>query len=138
MIALVAPMTFADALAAYRIAQAQLGGGPVPPPPPPPTTAVKAAILIESENQTAEQATLINQWRNDKTWSKLLLVLDPQQKSETGQLDPQTQRLLSSIGSRPLPRLVLLDAAGGFVADEPLPATWDATKTLLTGKGVKP
>jgi hypothetical protein len=99
---------------------------------------VKAAILIESETQTAEQATLINQWRNDKAWSKLLLVLDPQQKSETGQLDPQTQRLLSSIGNRPLPRLVLLDAAGGFVADEPLPATWDATKALLTGKGVKP
>jgi hypothetical protein len=139
MKALTAPMDLAGVLSAYTIAQGLLGGGPVPPPPPPPpTTAVKAAILIESETQTAEQATLINQWRNDKAWSKLLLVLDPQQKSETGQLDPQTQRLLSSIGNRPLPRLVLLDAAGGFVADEPLPATWDATKALLTGKGVKP
>lgn len=141
MTALTVSLDLQGTIAAYRIAQGQLGGGPSPPPPPPPppvTTAAKAVILIESGDQTAEQATLISQWRNDKSWSKLLVVLDPQQKNEAGQPDPQTQSLLSLIGSRPLPRLVLLNSDGGYVADEALPTTWDAAKTLLTSKGVKP
>jgi len=140
MVALTAPLNAMEVIAAYKLTASLLGGGPNPPPPPPPpvTTAVKAALLIESDSQTAEQATLINQWRNDKSWSKLLLVLDPQQKSETGQPDPQTQSLLQSIASRPLPRLVLLDAAGGYVGDEALPSTWDAAKAVLTAKGVVP
>jgi hypothetical protein len=142
MTALVAAMDFQATLAAYRIAQAQLGGGPVPPPPPPPpppvTTAARAVILIESGDQTATQATLLNQMRNDKSWSKLVTVLDPDQKDENKQPDPQTQSLLQSLSGRPLPRLVLLNSEGGYVGDEPLPAKWDEAKTVLTAKGVKP
>jgi hypothetical protein len=140
MTTLVAPMDLPATLAAYKIALATLGGAPPPNPPDPPgpTSAVAAVILLESENQTAEQATLINQARNDKAWSKLIRVLDPNQKNEANQPDPQAQAAVKACGASPLPRLLLQDAAGGFVGSEALPATWDATKAVLTGKGVKP
>jgi hypothetical protein len=141
MVALTAPMNALEVIAAYKLTAGLLGGGPVPPPPPPPppvTTAARAVILIESGDQTATQATLLNQMRNDKSWSKLVTVLDPDQKDENKQPDPQTQSLLQSLSGRPLPRLVLLNSDGAFVGDEPLPAKWDEAKTVLTAKGVKP
>jgi hypothetical protein len=138
---LTAPMDLAGVVNAYTVAMGLLGGGPVPPPVPPtptPTTAVKAVILLESSNQTVGQARLLTELRNDKAWSKLVLLLDPQTKDQSNQPDPQTQAAVKAVGSQSLPRLLLADAAGSFVGVEPLPATFAELKAVLTAKGVKP
>lgn len=139
---LAAPLDFAGVVNLYSIAQAQLGGGPVPPPippPPPVTTAVKAVILRESGNQSQPQAMLFNQIRNDPAWSKLVEILDPNQKTQDKQPDPLAQAAVKHCGSHPLPRLLYLDAAGSFVGEcDSLPATFDALKAALTAKGVRP
>lgn len=142
MVALTAPMNAVEVIAAYKLTAGLLGGGPVPPPippTPPVTSAVKALILAESSNQTPAQAQLLNSLRNDKTWSKLVEKVDPQQKTEANQPDPLAQAAVKACGSQPLPRLLLLDAAGSVVGDSlPLPGTFDALKAALTAKGVKP
>lgn len=136
------PLDFANTINTYKSVAKVLGGSPVVPPTVPPVTAAsKAAILIESGDQNAKQATLLGQLRNDKNWSKKILILDPNQKLENGQPDPQVASLTQAISSkpdpRPLPRLVLLSSDGGYVDDKPLPETWDATKAELVANGVK-
>jgi hypothetical protein len=143
MSSLTAPLDFAGVLGAYTIAQGLLGGGPVPPPIPPPTppvtTAVEAMILLESGNQTPGQARLLGELRNDRQWSKLVTVLDPQTKDESGKPDPLAQSVVRAAGSLPLPRLWLLDAGGSVVGSSlPLPGTFGELKAVLTGQGVKP
>jgi hypothetical protein len=139
MESLTAPLDLSGVVNAYTLAAAKLGGtAPPPPPPPPVTNAARAVILRESGSQTQPMALLLNQLRNDPAWSKLVEVLDPQQVNQDQKPDPLTASLLSQIGSRPLPRVVYLDAVGSFVGDDTIPATFDALKSALTAKGIKP
>lgn len=139
---IVRPMDFEQCLATYRAAAAKLGGtAPVPPPippPPPVTTAASVLILMEPESPDQALSLLTNQARNDKAWSKKILILNSDAKDERKQPDPLVSKAIAHLAGRPLPRLLLLDAAGSFVADEPIPATWEATKAYLTQKGVRP
>jgi len=144
MTALVVSLDLQGTIAAYRIAQGQLGGGPLPPPNPPTppptpvTTAVSALILMPPEAPDQALSLLTNQARNDKAWSKKIMILNSDAKDENKQPDPLVTKALAYLENRPLPRLLLLDAAGSFVGDEAVPVTWEAAKAYLTQKGVKP
>jgi len=136
MIALVAPMTFADALAAYRIAQAQLGGGPVPPPPPPTPTAVSAMILYESQKMTPAQNLLLLKIRDDESLSKKLQILDKDAKGQKGETVPRVNAAVQAAAGRQLPALVLFNAGGSVVSVVDLPTTIEAITAKLKEAGL--
>lgn len=136
MIALVAPMTFADALAAYRIAQAQLGGGPVPPPPPPTPTAASAMILYESQQMTPAQNLLLLKIRDDETLSKKLQILDKDAKGQKGETVPRVAAAVQAAAGKQLPLLVLFNAAGSVSAVVDLPTTVEAIAAKLKEVGL--
>jgi hypothetical protein len=110
-----------------------------PVPPPPIVLASKAVILIESEAQTPDQAKLIQVLRNDKAWSKLVDVLDPDLKNEKNQPAPLAVAAKAKAGSNVLPRVLLANDKDEFVGETfAMPATWPDLQKLLTDKGVKP
>jgi hypothetical protein len=65
------------------------------------------------------------------------MILDPDSKDEANQPDKQVQAAKAYLGNRPLPRVLLIDAAGSFVADEALPATPQEVKAWLAERGVR-
>lgn len=137
---IVKPMDFSQCLTTYKAAAAKLGGGPVPPPPPPPspvTTAVKALILLETEDSTQQHELIRQSIRADQILSPKVMILDPNSKTENDQPDPQVVAAKAYLGNRPLPRVLAINEAGGFVDDEALPATPEATKAWLAERGVK-
>jgi hypothetical protein len=143
MASLTAPMDFAGVLVAYNAAETRLlslqpPDPPQPPPLPPVTSAAKVLILIPPELPDQELSLLTNQSRNDKAWSKKILILNSDAKDENKSPDPLVTKALAYLSGRPLPRILLLDAAGSFVADDAVPATWEAAKAYLTQKGVSP
>ena len=136
MIALVAPMTFADALAAYRIAQAQLGGGPVPPPPPPTPTAASAMILYESQQMTPAQNLLLLKIRDNQELSSKLQILDQHAKGAAGATVPLVNAAVQAAAGRQLPLLVLFSAGGSVASVVDLPTTVEAIAAKLKEAGI--
>ena len=138
--AITAAQDFETAKNTYRSAAVKLGGGTVNPPVPPPpvvTTAAKALILLETADSNQQHEMIRQAIRNDKSLSPKVMILDPDSKDQDNQPDKQVEAAKSHLGSRPLPRIILLDAAGSFVADDALPATPEATKAWLAERGVK-
>ena len=145
LVSITAAQDFETAKATYKAAAVKLGGGtvnpPIPPSPPvtPPvvTTAVKALILLETADSNQQHEMIRQAIRKDKSLSPKVMILDPDSKDENNQPDKLVAAAKAYLGSRPLPRIVLLDAADSFVADEALPATPDAVKAWLAERGVK-
>lgn len=106
---------------------------PTPPPTPSPATAVKALIILDLQGQTAAQASMLNQMRNDRTLSPLVTVLDTNQKLADKSADPQATKANAAIATagKTAPAVLGVAADGSFSFVEPLPATWQSLKSLL-------
>jgi len=135
--AIVAPMDFATVKSTFAAAAAKLGGGSVNPPQPPVTTAAKALILLETADSNQQHELIRQAIRADASLSEKVMILDPDSKDEANQPDKQVAAAKAYLGNRPLPRVLLIDAAGSFVADEALPATPQEVKAWLAERGVR-
>ena len=135
--AIVAPMDFAAVKSTFAAAAAKLGGGTVNPPQPPVTAAAKALILLETADSTQQHELIRQAIRADRSLSEKVMILDPDSKDEANQPDKQVQAAKAYLGNKPLPRVLLIDAAGSFVADEALPATPQEVKAWLAERGVR-
>ena len=137
--AIVAAQDFESVKTTYQAAAVKLGGGIVPPPPPPPpvTTAAKALILLETADSTQQHELIRQAIRKDPSLSPKVMILDPDSKDQDNKPDQQVVAAKAYLGNRPLPRIILLDAAGSFVGDDALPETPEAVKAWLAERGVK-
>lgn len=110
---------------------------PDPPPPPPRPASVGAMILLESGTATAQQALMLNMLRRDQSLSPRVLILDPDSVDQDKRPDQHVAAAVKHLGGRSLPRVLFHNAEGSFVADEPLPASWEALQSLLVKGGLR-
>lgn len=109
-----------------------------PPPPPPPVTAIqRALILLDSDLPNPDQALQLNLLRNDPTLSKKIEILDRRTETEDEVPAALVASALQYLAGRPLPRLLGLNAAGGFVFDVELPRSAADITAELSRRGMQ-
>ena len=89
------------------------------------------AILPETES-THRQGGRLDQVFTNVKWLNFGMAWD-----ENNQPDRLVAHARQYLAGRPLPRVLILDATGSFVADAELPKTPDAVQAWLADRGVK-
>jgi hypothetical protein len=90
------------------------------PPQPPAVKATSALLLAETGEMTPQLFALEQSIRQDKSLSPKVQILDPDAKTTDNKPVPKVQAALTYLGAKPLPRVLYLDSAGGFVGDDPI------------------
>lgn len=109
--------------------QVKLGLSPKPPPPDPPNPPapkdiIRAILIYESEEMTAELGSLFQQIRNQNL---PMLILDKDMVNENGQPFPG----LSAVHGKPLPIIAGFNGEAELIATEEVPKTTREVEQII-------
>jgi hypothetical protein len=108
-----------------------------PSPPQPVTLATSAMVLLETQEQGHELATLRVRIATDPWLQGKIMVLDQDAKDENNQPVKRVQAARQFVGNKPLPQLVGFGQDGSPVAAEALPATAPLVVDQMKKWGIK-